>query len=188
MLAVMLAYVAALIFDWPLGAVAAVGGATLLAIAGSNPLEGARHIKWSTFVLLAGLFVLLDAVTRAGFTEWAIAALDSTMKYGALAFNTAAAGGAALFANLFNNLPVAVAASHITTHARADGVAYPLIAGVDLGPNFFTSGSLATILWLAVLRRYGLRMSRGEYLRLGAVVVPVTLGITVLWLWVAGTY
>jgi arsenical pump membrane protein len=188
MLAVVLAYVAALLFDWPLGAVAALGGVMLLGIASTSPLAGARHIKWSTFVLLAGLFVLLDAVTRAGFTEWAIAALDSTMKYGALAFNAAAGGGAAIFANLFNNLPVAVAASHITRHAYAEGVAYPLIAGVDLGPNLFTSGSLATILWLAVLRRYGLRMSRGEYLRLGAVVVPATLGITVLWLWVAGTY
>lgn len=188
MLAVALAYIAALIFDWPLGAVATVGGALLLAVVNTHPLEAARHIKWSTFVLLAGLFVLLDAVTRAGFTEWAIAALGSTLQYGALAFNAAAAGGAALFANVFNNLPVAVAAAHIATHAQADSVAYPLIAGVDLGPNFFTSGSLATILWLAVLRRYGLRMSRGEYLRLGAVVVPVTLGITVLWLWVAGTY
>ena len=28
--------------------------------------------------------------------------------------------------------------------------------------------------------------SRGEYLRLGIVVVPVTLGITILWLWIAG--
>jgi len=186
LLAVALAYVAALIFDWPLGAVAAGGGALLLASANTHPLEAARHIKWSTFVLLAGLFVLLDAVTRAGFTQWAITRLDATLKYGALAFNAAAAGGAALFSNVFNNLPVAVAASHLVTHSQAGGVAYPLIAGVDLGPNFFTSGSLATILWLAVLRRYGLRMSRGEYLRLGAVVVPVTLGITILWLWVAG--
>ena len=186
MLAVALAYVAALVFDWPLGAVAAGGGILLLAIANTHPLQGVRHIKWSTFVLLAGLFVLLDAVTRAGFTQWAIVTLDATFKYGALAFNAAAAGGAALFANVFNNLPVAVAASHIVTHSQADGVAYPLIAGVDLGPNLFTSGSLATILWLAVLRRYGLRMSRGEYLRLGIVVVPVTLGITILWLWVAG--
>jgi len=188
MLAVALAYVAALIFDWPLGTVAAIGGALLLAVVNTHPFEAARHVKWSTFVLLAGLFVLLDAVTRAGFTEWAIAVLGSTLQYGALAFNAAAAGGAAIFANVFNNLPVAVAAAHIAAHAQTGGVAYPLIAGVDLGPNLFTSGSLATILWLAVLRRYGLRMSRREYLRLGAVVVPVTLGITVLWLWVAGTY
>jgi arsenical pump membrane protein len=186
MLAMIVVYVVALIFNWPLGPVALAGGSLLVFAGAPQPVRATRHIKWDTFVLLAGLFVLLDAVTRAGFTQWALRELNAALGYGHLAFNAVAAGGAALTANLFNNLPVAVAASQIATHSRADGIAYPLIAGVDLGPNLFTSGSLATILWLAVLRRYGLRVSRGEYLRLGAVVVPVTLGIAVLWLWLVG--
>ncbi len=186
MLAVAVAYVVALALGVPLGPVAALGGAVLLFEAAGHPLRVLRHLKWSTFVLLAALFVLLDAVTRAGFTQWALAQLDAALHYGSLAFNAIAAGGAALAANAFNNLPVAVAASEVVGRAHANTVAYPLIVGVDLGPNLFTSGSLATILWLAVLRGYGLRMSRGEYFRLGIVVVPVTLAICVLWLWLVG--
>ncbi len=186
MLGVGIAYVLALLFDVPLGPVAAAGGAALLVVATPHPVAFGRRIKWDTFLLLASLFVVLDAVTRAGFANWALAQLDAALRHGALAFNAAAAGGAALFANAFNNLPVAVGAAHIVARADSNTVAYPLIVGVDLGPNLFTSGSLATILWLAVLRGYGLRMSRGEYLRLGAAVVPVTLALAVLWLWIVG--
>jgi arsenical pump membrane protein len=58
-----------------------------------------------------------------------------------------------------------------------------LIAGVDLGPNLTTMGSLATILWLAVVRERGLEVSPLEYLRLGLSVVPAMLIVTSLWLW-----
>jgi len=43
-------------------------------------------------------------------------------------------------------------------------------------------GSLATILWLAVLRERGLAVSPLEYLRLGLSVVPAMLIVTPLWL------
>ena len=65
-------------------------------------------------------------------------------------------------------------------------IAYPLIVGVDVGPNLLTTGSLATILWMAALRRYGERVSLREYLRLGALTVPATLAICLLWLWFVG--
>ena len=43
--------------------------------------------------------------------------------------------------------------------------------GVDLGPNLSVTGSLATILWLAALRREGLHMGALTFLKIGAVVM-----------------
>ena len=183
LLAVGLAYVAALIFGWPLGVVAAVGAVVALAVARCRPAQASRHAHLGVFALLGALFVLLDAVSRAGFAAWALHALDGARQYGTLAVVAGAAFGSALLANAFNNLPVAVAASYLVAHALSDRLAYALIAGVDLGPNLLTSGSLATILWLAVLRRYDVRVSVAQYVALGAIVLPVTLGACVLWLW-----
>ncbi len=183
LLGVGLGYVAALIFGWPLGIVAAAGAAVALAVAGCRPAVAARHAHAGIFVLLAALFVLLDAVTRAGFAALALRGLDAALQHGALAATASAAFGAALLANAFNNLPVAVAASYVVAHAHSGSLAYALVAGVDLGPNLLTSGSLATILWLAILRRYGVRISIAQYAALGAVIVPTTLGACVLWLW-----
>ncbi|HVA36143.1 MAG TPA: SLC13 family permease [Candidatus Dormibacteraeota bacterium] len=178
------AYVAALLAGWPLGPVAAVGALAALAVAAVPAREAVRHVGWSTFALLAALFALLDGVARGGFVQVALAALDTVARAGALAAILAASAGAALLANVLNNLPVAVASSYVVAHAPTPAIAYPLIAGVDIGPNLTTAGSLATILWLSVLRQRGVRVSTREYLRLGAVVVPPMILVTALWLWV----
>jgi arsenical pump membrane protein len=50
-----------------------------------------------------------------------------------------------------------------------------VLIGVDLGPNLSVTGSLATILWLTALRREGLVVTAWQFLRIGAVVMPVAL-------------
>jgi arsenical pump membrane protein len=178
---VALGYFAALAFDVPLGPVALLGAIFVLLVARVSPAAAARHVGWSTFVLLGALFVLVDALARAGFIGWAIHALDAAARYGPLAASASAAVGAAVLANVVNNLPVAVASAHVAL--QEPRWAYPLIAGTDLGPNLTTTGSLATILWISALRRRGVSVSALEYLRLGLVVVPPMLAVTILWLW-----
>jgi len=178
---VVVGYFTALARGWPLGIVASVGAILVLLAARRNPIGALRRAGWSVLSLLAGLFVLFDAVARAGFVAWIAAHLTAAMHGGALGLNAAAAAGAAVLSNLFNNLPVAVASSYVAAHASAP-VAYPLIAGVDLGPNLVTSASLATILWLTILRQYGIRVGFAEYLKLGAAIAPATLLPAILWL------
>ena len=180
------AYVMALLLRWPLGPVAFLGALITLPLAGCAPLAAARRISWKTLVLLAGLFVLLDALTRAGLVQWTLTELDRALRYGTLAATGIAALGAVVLSNAFNNLPVAVAASNIVAHASSEQIAYPLIVGVDVGPNLTITGSLAGILWLTIVRSYGVRVSALEYMRLGAFVVPATVAVGVLWFWLLG--
>jgi arsenical pump membrane protein len=183
MLAVALGYVGALLAGWPLGPVAVAGALVVLVAGGVGPRQVSERIGWSTFALLAGLFVLLDAVVRTGLVGWALTALHGAALEGPLATILAAAFGSALASNVLNNLPVAVISGAIAAHAGSGWLAYALIAGVDLGPNLTTTGSLATILWLSILRERGLEVSPLEYLRLGLSVVPAMLLVTSLWLW-----
>lgn len=178
------AYLIALLLRWPLGPVAFLGAVLTLSIAGCSPLAAARRISWKTLVLLAGLFVLLDAVARGGLVQWTLTELDRALRYGTLAVTAISAFGAVALSNAFNNLPVAIAASYIVAHVTSQQLAYPLIVGVDVGPNLTTTGSLATILWLTTLRSYGVRVSFVEYARLGIFVVPATIAVAVGWLWI----
>jgi arsenical pump membrane protein len=180
--AVIVAYVVALALEWPLGPVAIFGTALTLAVSRVKPLRAAARISWTTLALLIALFVLVDALARTGVAGMALAELGRALRYGNLATDVVAAGAAALLSNALNNLPVAVAASFVVAHMQAQRIAYPLIVGVDAGPNLITTGSLATILWLATLRERGVRVSLLEYLRLGTLLVPVTIAICVIWL------
>lgn len=177
-------YVAALAFAWPLGPVAIVGALATLAAARVPPAAVARTVSWTTFALLGGLFVVLDAVARAGFVPWASAQLHDAARFGSLAVVSLTSGGAAVFSNLFNNLPIAIAASYVAANDSTPHLAYAAIVGVDLGPNLTTTGSLATLLWLAALAERDVRIDPLQYLRLGLVVVPPAIAVASLWLWI----
>jgi arsenical pump membrane protein len=49
------------------------------------------------------------------------------------------------------------------------------IFGSDLGPNLTTVGSLATILWLLILRRRNIEVSGLDYFKVGILVTPLML-------------
>jgi arsenical pump membrane protein len=59
-----------------------------------------------------------------------------------------------------------------------------VLIGVDIGPNLSVTGSLATILWLAALRREGIRVGALPFLRIGIVVMPpaLLLALAAAWL------
>jgi arsenical pump membrane protein len=50
-----------------------------------------------------------------------------------------------------------------------------VLVGVDLGPNLSVTGSLATILWLIAIRREGQNVSFWRFLKVGVVVMPLSL-------------
>lgn len=54
-----------------------------------------------------------------------------------------------------------------------------VLIGVDLGPNLSLTGSLATILWLAAIRREGQAVSALRFLRLGLVMMPLALILSI---------
>jgi arsenical pump membrane protein len=89
---------------------------------------------------------------------------------------------AAALAVLVNNLPAAslLAARH--PHHAAQ-----LLVGLNLGPNLFVSGSLAWFLWLRVARASGARPSVGQAVRLGVVIVPLSMAAALAALALAGS-
>ncbi|HKR38942.1 MAG TPA: ArsB/NhaD family transporter, partial [Paraburkholderia sp.] len=79
---------------------------------------------------------------------------------------------AALASNVINNLPAGLIAGSTVVAAHAPTkVLSAVLVGIDLGPNLSVTGSLATILWLTVLRREGIEVRAFEFLKLGIVVM-----------------
>lgn len=89
--------------------------------------------------------------------------------------------------NVVNNVPMVLLAvpviAHTTEPAR-NALAYGVLVGCNIGSTLTTYGSLATMLWLALVRQRGLAISMREYLRVGlAGTVPILTAAT-LALWV----
>jgi arsenical pump membrane protein len=148
-----------------------------------------RHeISWSLFGFISGIFLVVQAMDDLGLTKAfgnGLVGLGGGRAFGTVLVTTV---GTALGANLINNVPMALVMSSTlrSVHVAAgthQALVYGTILGADLGPNLTTVGSLATMLWLVILRRKGLDISTLDYLKLGLTVVPVMLVVGALLIW-----
>jgi arsenical pump membrane protein len=141
----------------------------------------ALGISWSVLPLVAGLFILVEALNGAGALHYGAGALNQLQHWEPHASALSAGFGVAVLSNLMNNLPsgllaaAAVKASHVSGTLRA-----AVLIGVDLGPNLSVTGSLATILWLIALRREGLNVTFWKFLKWGSLVMPPALLLAIL--------
>jgi arsenical pump membrane protein len=135
-----------------------------------------KDITWGILPLVAGLFVIVEALEQSGATAALAAMLEELLGY-STAVSAAITGAALAFGcNLVNNLPAGLLAGRVMEVANApESVRGAVLIGVDLGPNLSVTGSLATILWLAALRRDGHSVDAWTFLKLGALVMPPAL-------------
>ncbi|WP_294205431.1 arsenic transporter [uncultured Chryseobacterium sp.] len=175
--------------NWELGlptAIAGVGTALIVAIgAGQNPLRLVRHISWAVLPLVAGLFVVVEALNSTGL----ISALSHILADHARTSpdTTAWVSGSALAfgSNLVNNLPAGLIAGSTASAGHLPAIVRScILIGVDLGPNLSVTGSLATILWLTELRRHGHSISAWQFLKTGSLVMIPALIAAFAALWI----
>jgi arsenical pump membrane protein len=142
----------------------------------SNPLGLAREISWSTLALVVGLFVMVDAIESIGALQYTQAWLRSAQNLGSATGTLLTGFAVGVANNLVNNLPLGLIAGSTLQASHAQGlIADAVLIGVDLGPNLSITGSLATILWLIALRKEKLDVSFWDFLRVGAVAMPLAL-------------
>jgi arsenical pump membrane protein len=142
----------------------------------SNPVTLAREISWGTLVLVAGLFVMVDAVESQGALKLTQSWLAWAQGLPSMAGTLVVGYAVGIANNLVNNLPLGLMAGATLHAAQAKGlVANAVLIGVDLGPNLSVTGSLATILWLLALRKEKLDVGFWDFLKVGAVAMPIAL-------------
>ncbi|MDW7565684.1 MAG: arsenic transporter [Nitrosomonadaceae bacterium] len=169
----------------PVSAVAAVGALLLFIVAARGNVISTRKVlreaPWQIVIFSLGMYLVVYGLRNAGLTEHIAGLLDYFAQGGVwgAAFGTGIL--TALLSSVMNNMPtVLVGALSIdatnATGAVKEAMIYANVIGCDLGPKITPIGSLATLLWLHVLARKGMKITWGYYFRVGVVLtVPVLL-------------
>jgi arsenical pump membrane protein len=141
-----------------------------------------HDISWRIVGLTAALFVIVTAVDDAGGFTASRTALAWCAQLAAPWSALATGFVVAAASNAINNLPVGLnlgetlPAMHANMHASAAA-----LIGVNLGPNAAVNGSLATLLWLGILRRANISVSPLAFARVGVLVtIPALAAALVL--------
>ncbi|MBV9156030.1 MAG: arsenic transporter [Acidobacteriaceae bacterium] len=140
-----------------------------------------KQISWSVIPLVAGLFVIVEALNSAGALPISVEALEHMKSWPPMNAAFSSAFGVALLSNVMNNLPTGLVSGSAIKAAGATGpLRHAVLIGVDLGPNLSITGSLATILWLIAIRREGEEIGFWKFLKWGIFVMPPALAMAVL--------
>lgn len=169
----------------PISAVAAACAAWLFAVAARGKRIATskvlREAPWQVVIFSLGMYLVVYGLSNAGLTAELTRLLDAFAAYGIWGAALGTGLLSALLSSLMNNMPsvligaLAIDASQASGAVR-EAMIYANVIGCDLGPKITPIGSLATLLWLHVLARKGIRVTWGYYFKVGIVLtLPVLL-------------
>ncbi|HBP27796.1 MAG: arsenic transporter [Advenella sp.] len=172
-------------FGIPVSAIAAMGAAVLLAVAGRNHVISTKKVireaPWSIVIFSLGMYLVVYGLRNAGLTDYIAGLLNDLADKGLWSAALGTGFLTAFLSSIMNNMPTVLVGALSIESSQATGVIkeamiYANVIGSDLGPKITPIGSLATLLWLHVLSRKGMTITWAYYFRVGIVLtVPVLL-------------
>ncbi len=163
----------------PVSAIAAIGAAILLAAAARGRAVDVRKVlvgaPWQVVTFSLGMYLVVYGLRNAGLTDRLAAVLRAFASGGVWSAAYGTGILAALLSSAMNNMPTVLVGAlsmkaTATQGATHDAMVYANVVGCDLGPKITPIGSLATLLWLHVLKTKGVTVGWGYYFRTGAVL------------------
>jgi arsenical pump membrane protein len=171
-------------YDLPISIFALGGGIIFLIIASiSKTVEPIRIIKdapWQVVWFSIGLYIVVYGLKNAGLTDY----LTIVLKDLSLRDDTLAVIGtgfiAAFLSAIMNNMPTIMIMDIAMHDIGNQAMIYANIVGCNLGPKMTPFGSLATLLWLHVLAKKGVKISFAQYSKFGLIITPPVLLLVLL--------
>lgn len=162
----------------PLGVVVLAVGGGLLVWEQRGGAVDARALlgrqPWSIVLFAVALFVVVFALANAGAARALAELLDPGGRH-LLSALLIAGVSVSLLSGAINNLPVflvtLLALRHLgtlTAHAPPQTLPFAALIGANVGSKLTPLGSLATLLWLDMLHRRGIKIGWARYTRMAA--------------------
>ncbi len=171
----------------PVSATAAAGALLLLAVAARGHIISTRKVlgeaPWQIVIFSLGMYLVVYGLRNQGLTGYIARLLEFFAEGGIWGAALGTGFLTALLSSVMNNMPTVLVGALSIDATNATGVVkeamiYANVIGSDLGPKITPIGSLATLLWLHVLARKGMKITWSYYFKVGVVLTVPVLFVT----------
>lgn len=168
----------------PISVFALGGGVLFLAVASARKAAKfymtIKTAPWQVVWFSIGLYIVVYGLKNAGLTDELSLIIGNMVKLGEPAAIVGVGFLAAALSAVMNNMPTVMVMDIALKPYGSDLLAYANIIGCNLGPKMTPFGSLATLLWLHVLEKKGVKIGFWEYSKFGLLVTPIVLLVVLL--------
>ncbi|MCB4743026.1 MAG: arsenic transporter [Sulfurovum sp.] len=166
----------------------ALGGALIFLVIATHykatkPIMTIKAAPWQVVWFSIGLYVVVYGLKNAGLTNEIALWIEILRKQGETVAIIGTGFLSGFLSATMNNMPTIMLmdiAIDKVGYVDNEALAYANILGANLGPKMTPIGSLATLLWLHVLAQKGVKIGWGEYMKVGLIITPPVLFVSLL--------
>ena len=157
----------------------------------TNPIDILKKTPWHILVFAFSMYVIIYGLHNAGLTAFLVALCEPLVNQGLFQASFIMGGLVSILSNLFNNHPALMIGTITLTEMGLDPVTLKTIylaniIGSDMGALLLPIGTLASLIWMHILRKHNIKVTWKDYLSVSLIVIPLTTIVTLflLFFWV----
>ncbi len=169
-------------------AVIALSGASVMLLwSGVSPERALEKVEWATLFFFGGLFLIVGALVETGVIDAAAGKIMELIHSEAQAIFVIS-WFSAVSSAIVDNIPLTATMIPLIKAMGSSVNTYPLwwalSLGACLGGNGTAIGASANVVVLGIAHREGIKITFGEFLKVGALIMvsTVALGSLILWM------
>lgn len=195
-LAVRISLFVASFLSIPVSLIAVIGSLILLgwrwAYLKIPPGDMLKKTPWYIIVFAFSMYVIIYGLNNIGLSDWLIEFMRPLVSGSLLHASVLMGILLSVLSNLFNNHPALMIGTITLTNLNLDLLSLKIayiasVIGSDVGSLILPMGTLATLIWMHIVKRGKVVITWWEYIKITIVVIPPTVIFTlvVLYYWVS---
>lgn len=156
------------------------------------PTDMFKKTPWHILLFAFSMYVIIYGLNNIGLTHWLATTLEPIVSGNQLHASIMMGVILSGMSNLFNNHPALMIGTLTLTNMGLDPLTLKIsylanVIGSDIGSLLLPIGTLATLIWMHLLKQEKIPFTWGQYLKVTLVAIPITVLFTliVLYYWVA---
>ncbi|WP_019121906.1 ArsB/NhaD family transporter [Brevibacillus massiliensis] len=149
------------------------------------PTDMLKKTPWHILVFAFSMYVIIYGLHNIGLTHMLVHFFLPIVSGDLLHASVMMGLLVSILSNLFNNHPALMIGTLTLTNMGLEPLPLKIsylasVIGSDVGSLLLPIGTLATLLWMHILKKGKVKISWSEYLRVTSVVIPVTVLFTLI--------
>ena len=157
-----------------------------------SPVDMIKKTPWYILVFAFSMYVIIYGLNNIGLTDWLIGFMRPMVSGSLLHASVTMGTLLSILSNIFNNHPALMVGTLTLTHMGLDMLTLKVsylanVIGSDMGSLLLPMGTLATLMWMHIIRKGKVKFSWWDYVKVTAVVIPpaTLFTLVVLYYWVS---